>query len=145
MRRFIVVVLLCIYLMPAASLARSSARSSARASKAHTRPADPVYTSALAAANRFLQAWQTQDHETGIMMLSDSARQHSSPELLDTFFSHTQAAYEVGQGRKMKEGTYAFPVVLFVMNSSKPRRCVLLVTRGGNDNDKDDWAIDKLP
>lgn len=111
-----------------------------RSAKARSRPTDPVYSSALAAANRFLQAWQAQDHETGIMMLSDSARQHSSPELLDAFFSRPQAAYEIGQGRRLKEG-YAFPVVLFASTTSKPHRCVLLVTRSG----KSDWVIDRVP
>ena len=31
---------------------------------------DPAYSSALAAANRFLHAWQNEDHESGIVMLA---------------------------------------------------------------------------
>jgi len=112
-----------------------------RTARTHPRPLDPLYSAALGAANRFLQAWQAQDHETAIMMLTDSARQNSSPELLDTFFSHTQAAYEIGSGKKMKEGEYAFPIVLFAGPTPIPRHCVLLVKNSG----KDDWAIDRLP
>ena len=48
---------------------------------------DPGYISALSAANRFLQAWQNQDHETGLLMLTDDAKQHSSEEGLEAFFS----------------------------------------------------------
>lgn len=105
---------------------------------------DPSYSSALAAANRFLHAWQTEDHETGIVMLSDSARQHASPDKLQRFFSPgPQAAYEIAHGKRKSEGVYSFPVVLF--NTSEvpahPRLCMILVAREG----KGDWAIDKLP
>ncbi len=41
---------------------------------------DAGYVSALAAANRFLQAWQNQDHETGLIMLTDDAKEHSSAD-----------------------------------------------------------------
>ena len=44
-------------------------------------------TSALAAANRFLQAWQNQDRETGLLMLTDDAKQASSEDRLEAFFS----------------------------------------------------------
>ena len=68
--------------------------------KKHSRTVDPFYGSALAAADRFLHAWQTEDHETGIMMLSDSARQKVSPEKLQTFFSPgADAAYEIEHGK----------------------------------------------
>ncbi|SRR6266567_970232 len=104
---------------------------------------DPAYSSALAAANRFLQAWQTQDHETGIIMLTDSARQQTSPELLQIFFSPgAQAAYEIAHGRRINPGEYIFPVVLFgVSDKSRPHFSKIVVTRAG----KDDWAIDRVP
>ena len=47
---------------------------------------EPGYKSALAAANRFLQAWQNQDHETGLLMLTDVAKQGSSPDAHGEFF-----------------------------------------------------------
>lgn len=118
-----------------------SITSSAR-SRSHSRSLDPHYSSALAAANRFLHAWEAQDHETAVMMLSDGARQHSSPELLQAFFAtESQPAFEIGRGRRMPNGEYVFPVTLFGMRQSRPRYCTVVVTRSG----KSDWLIDKLP
>ena len=104
---------------------------------------DPTYSSALAAANRFLHAWQDQDHEAGILMLADSGRQHTSPELLQSFFSPgPDAAYEIARGQRLKPDEYAFPLVLFGSSSDPhPRSCKLIVVREG----KGDWAVEKLP
>jgi hypothetical protein len=116
----------------------------ARVPKANSRAIDPGYSSALAAANRFLHAWQSQDHETGIIMLTDSARQHASRERLQDFFSPgPDASFEIERGRRISPGEYAFPVVLFgtADTSARPRYCKIIVTRSG----KDDWAVDKLP
>jgi hypothetical protein len=118
---------------------------------------DPGYISALSAANRFLQAWQDQDHETGLLMLTDAAKQHSSEERIATFFSSgSDAAYEIARGKRLKAGRYAFPVTLFTSHSStsqpspaqssptqatRPQKSEIVVVRTG----KDEWAIDKLP
>jgi hypothetical protein len=108
---------------------------------------DPGYASALAAANRFLQAWQNQDHEAGLLMLTDVAKQHSSEDRLEIFFSSGRdAAYEIARGRKLKAGRYAFPVALFasgagIANAARPQKSEIVVVRAG----KDEWAIDKLP
>ena len=107
-------------------------------------PVDPLYGSALAAANRFLRAWQDQDQETGIMMLSDSARQNLSPENLQSFFSPgPDAAYEITRGKRVNSAAYEFPVVLFGASSarSRPHVCTMILTRSG----KNEWAVDKLP
>ena len=112
--------------------------------KKHSRTVDPLYGSALAAANRFLHAWQTGDHESGIMMLSDSARQKVSPEKLQTFFSPGEdAAYEIEHGKRVSSAAYEFPVVLFGASgtASHPHVCSVTVIRSG----KNDWAVDKLP
>lgn len=108
---------------------------------------DPGYGSALAAANRFLQAWQNQDHETGLLMLTDSAKQNSSQDRLEVFFaSGHDAAYEIARGKKLKAGSYAFPVALFtsvggMTNAARPQKSQIVVVRAG----RDEWAIDKLP
>jgi len=108
---------------------------------------DRGYSSALAAANRFLQAWQNQDRETGLLMLTDAAKQASSQERTDSFFSSgNDAAYEIARGRKLKTGRYAFPVTLFTAESNsgepgRPQRSQIVVVRAG----RDEWAIDKLP
>jgi hypothetical protein len=108
---------------------------------------DPGYASALAAANRFLQAWQNQDHETGLLMLTDVAKQNSSEDRLEVFFSSGRdAAYEIARGKKLRAGCYAFPVALFTSgtgtaNAARPQKSEIVVVRAG----KDEWAIDKLP
>jgi hypothetical protein len=108
---------------------------------------DPGYASALAAANRFLQAWQNQDHETGLLMLTDTAKQNSSQDRLEVFFaSGRDAAYEITRGKKLKAGCYAFPVALFtsvagMTDAARPQKSQIVVVRAG----KDEWAIDKLP
>ena len=105
---------------------------------------DPSYVPALAAANRFLLAWQTQDREAGIMMLTDGARQHASQDKLEQFFSAgPQAAFEIQRGKRMKNGAYVFPVTLFGLSetSGAPHACAIVITRAG----KGDWAVDKLP
>jgi len=104
-------------------------------------------SSALAAANRFLQAWQNQDRETGLLMLTDAAKHASSQERTDGFFSSgSDAAYEIARGRKLKTGRYAFPITLFTADSNsgqpgRPLRSKIVVVRAG----RDEWAIDKLP
>ncbi len=115
-----------------------------RVPKSSSRSQDPAYSSALATANHFLHAWQTQDHEAGIMMLTDSAREHTSPERLQDFFSPgPQAAFEIDHGRRLGSGTYVFRVLLFGCSNtpSRPHSATIIVTRAG----KDDWAVDKLP
>jgi hypothetical protein len=113
---------------------------------------DPGYISALSAANRFLQAWQNQDHETGLLMLTDAAKQHSSEEKIAVFFSSgADAAYEIARGKRLKTGIYTFPVTLFASHShttqsstnqpTRPQKSEIIVVRTG----KDEWAIDKLP
>ena len=107
----------------------------------------PGYASALAAANRFLQAWQNQDHETGLLMLTDIAKQKSSEDRLEAFFaSGHDAAYEIARGRKLKAGCYVFPVALFTLltdsaSAARPQKSQIVVVRAG----KDEWAIDKMP
>jgi hypothetical protein len=108
---------------------------------------DRGYASALAAANRFLQAWQNQDHETGLLMLTDAAKQNSSASRMETFFSSgSDSAYEIARGKRLPDGRYTFPVTLFPYHADsnkadQPQKSEILVVRAG----KDEWAIDKLP
>ena len=108
---------------------------------------DPGYVSALAAANRFLQAWQNQDHETGLLMLTDAAKELRSEDRLELFFSSgSDTAYEIARGKKLKLGRYAFPITLFSSRSAtnksdRPQKSEIVVVLTG----KNEWAIDKLP
>jgi hypothetical protein len=103
------------------------------------------YVAALAAANRFLSAWQAQDPENGLVMLTAAAKQGRSEDQLQEFFSPgADAAYEIGQGRKLKVGRYSFPVTLLEMTLGHrvhPRISQVVVVRSG----KEDWAVDRLP
>jgi hypothetical protein len=137
MRSRVALIILCLCFSAAQLLARPS-------KSARHMSSDPAYSSALATANRFLHAWQTQDHETGIMMLSDAARQRVSPDQLQEFFSPAaSAAFEIERGKRLNAREYVFPVVLFGHSGSHDRAhiCRIVVTRSG----KEDWAVDKLP
>jgi hypothetical protein len=120
----------------------SSAR--AKAARHSIAAVDPDYISALTTANRFLQAWQAHDQETGLLLLSDAAKRQTSADNLEAFFSSRQSAYEITHGRKMDANRYSFSVVLFqVQEGARARHCYseLVVRRTG----KKDWAIDTLP
>ena len=112
-------------------------------------PVDRDYVNALAAADRFLHAWQTDDEESGILMLTDKLKQRSNEETVREFFSADplRASYEIGRGRKLSSGHYEFPVTLFQSPSQNgprwmhPQSSALIVVKAG----KTDWAIDRLP
>ena len=80
-------------------------------------------------------------------MLTDAAKQNSSEDRMESFFSSgSDAAYEIARGKKLKAGRYAFPVTLFASRSDPnqprgPQKSEIVVVRAG----KDEWAIDKLP
>ena len=106
------------------------------------------YVFALSAANRFLQAWQTQDHEAGLLLLTDSAKKVTSEGQLEKMLSpgtSTPRGYQIARGKKMSTGRYAFPVTLYEVTAPhKPlhiRNSQIIAVHTG----KDDWAIDKLP
>jgi hypothetical protein len=111
---------------------------------------DEDYVAALAAATRFLQAWQAQDQENVILMLSDRLRQHTAESTIEEFVSpasSTNQAYELGRGRRLATGRYQFPVTLFTLPAGnhprwiQPHSSDLVLVKSG----KNDWLIDKLP
>jgi hypothetical protein len=136
-RQRIVFFVLVLFLLLSPLLAKTKA----------TPAVDGDYISALATANQFLIAWQNHDQETGLVLLSNDAKQHTSEDRLQAFFSRGtgREAFEIGHGTKLKVGRYSFPVTLFgVPGRALPtssRRVQLLVARTG----KDDWAVDRLP
>ncbi len=107
---------------------------------------DPGYLPALAAADHFLQAWQSGDVENGMALLTSHAREKVTTDVLEEFFSNSGfSAYEIDRGKLLKRGRYEFPVV-FVSAESKNVRAhrrfssIVIVDTG-----HDDWAVDKLP
>lgn len=117
--------------------------------RSHSHPAkqesisDPAYVYALAAANRFLHAWQTGDVEAGMVLLGDRVRRSQNADSLEQFFSNaTNRAFEIERGRG-HHGRYTFPVVLVTAAGSHVTRRsseIVLVDAGKND-----WVVDKLP
>jgi hypothetical protein len=104
---------------------------------------DPGYVLALATVNRFLNAWQTGDLETGMVLLSNRARRSQTAESLEQFFARgADRAFEVTRGHG-NHGRYSFPVVLVMGQDRRVHRKfseIIVATTGKND-----WAIDKLP
>ncbi|MFZ0138490.1 MAG: hypothetical protein WAK89_15600 [Candidatus Sulfotelmatobacter sp.] len=115
------------------------------AAKTRVSALDPGYVAALAAADHFLQAWQSGDLENGTALLSSHAKEAVTTEGVEAFFSApVPGAYEIERG-KLKRGRYEFPVVL-VTETTKGARArrrfstIIVVNTGNND-----WAVDKLP
>jgi hypothetical protein len=115
-----------------------------------TPPTDTDYILALGAANDFLRAWQTQDREAGILLLTDRVKQRSSAEALLEFFSRKACraqSFEIARGTKLAPGRYRFPVALFQQPAGggskwiRPQTSTLVVVRTGAS----EWSIDKLP
>jgi hypothetical protein len=106
-------------------------------------PPDPDYVFALATANRFLRAWQSDDLETGMVLLSDRVRHSQSPEKFEQFFEGSpDRAFEIARGQGNR-GRYRFPVVLVTATGARLRRRsseITVVNTGKND-----WVVDKLP
>jgi hypothetical protein len=126
-----------------------SAHLSGRTRNSAASPIDRDYVIALSAADRFLHAWQTDDEEAGILMLSDHLKQRTNEDAVHRFFSveSARASYEIGRGHKLSSGRYEFPVVLFPSASQNgprwmhPQSSALILIKAG----KSDWTIDKLP
>jgi len=124
----------------------ASTTGSARISKPKTSSiSDANYAEALAAADRFLQAWQSGDMENGMAILTLRAKQALSRENLDKLFTNEEpAGYEITRGKLLRRGRYEFPIVMVEksQNARVRRRfsSIVVVDTGNND-----WAVDKLP
>jgi hypothetical protein len=132
-RTLIVSVLLMMFAVP------SSGKSKAAP------PVDLDYVYALATANHFLQAWQMQDQETAVLLLSDRLKQRTRESSLDALLTSNVSkpqSFEIGRGKKLAPGRYQFPVALFQAKAkwSHPQTAALVVVKDGNE-----WTIDKLP
>jgi len=104
---------------------------------------DPGYGFALAAADRFLQAWQTGDVENGMVLVGDSVRHSQNSDKLEQFFSNAKdRAFEITRGHG-RPGRYTFPVVLVTPRGAHVTRRFSEITLV--DAGKNDWVVDKLP
>jgi hypothetical protein len=120
------------------SLSATTRTAPARAS------ADADYIRALAAADRFLQAWQGEDVETGTVLLSSHAKDKIKRDELERLFTNSApGAYEIEHGKFLRRGCYEFPIVLLSGSPKKTHRrlsSIVMLNTGHND-----WAVDKLP
>jgi hypothetical protein len=129
-------VCMSLWLLPSASTAKPRTQAAL----------NPEYVAALSAADRFLQAWQSNDTENGVALLTSGAKNVATTDGIDRFFSNpAPSAYEIGRGKLVKQGRYEFPVVLVLSASDRSRvrrrfSTVVMVNTGSND-----WAVDKLP
>jgi hypothetical protein len=133
-------------LLVAAILSVSVSDGIASTRKHHASPAaitDPDYVFALATANRFLHAWQADDLETGMVLLSDRIRHSQDPEKFEQFFAgSTDRAFEIAHGQGNR-GRYRFAVALVTTAGTRVRRHaseIVVVNTGKND-----WVVDTLP
>jgi hypothetical protein len=143
MRRFVpLIAFLQLSLGLLVPLASAKARTNA--------PVDSDYVLALGTANDFLRAWQTQDREAGILLLTDRLKQRTSENALENFFScmaGKSQSFEIARGKRVAPGRYQFPVSLFQKPASsgarwlRPQSSSLVVVRTGGS----EWSIDKLP
>lgn len=137
MQRFVGFIALCLFLAQPALGAKPRPKTGL----------DSGYESALAVADRFLQAWQSGDVEHGMVLLSSHAKESATAEDVESFFSGAgAAAFEITRGKALKRDRYEFPVVLISGGGSKNGRLrrrftsMVVVNSGHND-----WAVDKLP
>ena len=137
--------LVCIFLFCATLIPGAEAKSKTPAGSG-----DRDYVAALATANDFLHAWQTSDRPAAILLLSDSAKHHTSEDRLEGLLTPgvgTLQSYEITRGTRLKSGLYSFPVALFIIGTGRtakpirPHLSHIVVIRTG----RDDWAVDKLP
>lgn len=142
-RRILVIVFL--QLLPGLVVPSALAKS-----KTAAPPVDTEYVSALGTANDFLHAWQIQDREAGILLLTDRVKQSTTEDSLVRFFSRTAPkaqSFEIQRGRKLGPGRYRFPVTLLQQPADtrakwmRPQLSSLVVVRRGSS----EWSIDKLP
>lgn len=106
---------------------------------------DSTYVSALATANRLLEAWENGDGENGMALLTTRAKELATTDGVEKFFSNSSpSGYEITRGKLIKSGHYEFPVALMETGPNHRTRrrfsSLVIVNTGHND-----WAVDKLP
>ncbi len=131
--------------LSAPSLAKARKHKPPVQPKAATQPNDAHYIAGLATANRFLAAWQSNDQPAALPLLTKRAKQQSTEEGVDQFFSGSSLrGFEITHGLALRPGRYQFPIVLLQVDDAghTHRRMsdVIVTNTGGND-----WAVDRLP
>jgi hypothetical protein len=75
------------------------------------------YVRSLGTANAFLSAWKSRNVQNGLELISPALKNKISTDELNAYISGTSSpshyAFEVGSGKKLKDGRYAFDAKLY--------------------------------
>jgi len=104
---------------------------------------DAEYLSALAAADRFLGAWITDQPDLAESMLT-RPRDESDGDIETLLTMACPCAFEIKHGKKVRTGIYAFPVVFFQPPAGNSRISVRLSTITVSWTG-DLWAVKQVP
>jgi hypothetical protein len=106
---------------------------------------------ALAVADHFLYAWHWRDAKTAARLVTDKVRRESPGDQLEEFLGGLSnphlVSFEVGNGRRLGAGQYAFDVRSFETYSGDAKahplwQAMKIVVAKTNGNA---WAIDHIP
>lgn len=102
------------------------------------------YLLALATADRFLGAWMNDEPDLAEAML---AQPRDTPERdIETLLIRPcPCAFELRHGKRIRAGTYEFPVVLFGPPAGNSRISVKLSSIIVSRTAGDEWTVEKLP
>ncbi len=110
-----------------------------------------AYLSALSTADAFCDAWRQCDEASGRALLSlRMKRKYPDRDLRNAIVGHANprhAGYEIFDGKRMRDGRYAFKVRLFYRYSGSHRDKVesplvrIVVVR----EETGDWKVDEFP
>ena len=132
-------------LLAVAAILSPSTPAWAKKRKPPANAADGNYVAALAVANRFLAAWQSNDQAAAMPLITNHAKQQSSEDDIEKLFGGpVNRAFEIPHGKALRAGRYRFAAVLLQTDDSGKthrRFADFVVINTG----KNDWAVDKLP
>jgi len=138
-------------IVPAPLACKDIARRGSTSAPAGSQGDDADHTSALAAANRFCQAWQNRDLPKAHSFLTRGmVRRHRENQLNDALAgpgNPEHSAFEIFSGQKEGAGRYVFRVRLHLKFSGqmedrieKPVVRLVLVREDGGE-----WLVDDFP
>ncbi len=112
---------------------------------------DQDYMLALGTVNHFLCAWQMRRQEEGLALLSPRLKKKYSEEDVRMYISGISnphhAAFEVGRGKRLAEGPFAFPASFYQHYAAgketfkRPKALQAVVIQIGAE----EWTVDELP
>ena len=104
------------------------------------------YLLALSTADRFLGAWITGQLDMAESLLSDQLKSDPEEEDFESLITTAcPCAYEIHHGKKLRAGSYLFPVLMLGPPAGNSlisvRRLSIVVSKASDDR----WAVEKVP